>query len=171
MLNLAVEGQPIFRVSELEGDLSGPSFTVNTLKAVSGLMDVGAELFFLVGFDSFRSVGHWHGYADLFRLASFAVFRRPGLGSELSSVCDILTDILGPDPEIIIDAGGCSGQFVFPGAKPIYYYADCLLEISSTDLRNRLDLGTSVRYLVPESVREYIINNSLYHSQPRVNEV
>jgi nicotinate-nucleotide adenylyltransferase len=163
MLNLAVEGQPIFAVSDLERDLPGPSYTANTLKAVNERLDPGAELFFMVGFDSFRTVGHWHGRDQLLRLASFSVFRRPGLGSELSSVGEVLRAFLGPPTEIRPDPSGRGGTLIFPNAKPIHYFADCLLEISSTDLRNRLDQGTSVRYLVPEKVRLYIAENALYH--------
>ncbi|MDR2301422.1 MAG: nicotinate (nicotinamide) nucleotide adenylyltransferase [Deltaproteobacteria bacterium] len=163
MLKLAVEGQPIFAVSELESALPGPSYTVNTLKAVSEKLDPGGELFFMVGFDSFQTLSKWYLHDRLLGLASFSVFRRPGLGSELASVGEILTKLLGPPLEVKVDSAGRSGSFVFPNAKPIHYFADCLLEISSTDLRKRLDLGTSVRYLVPEKVREYIAVNALYH--------
>jgi nicotinate-nucleotide adenylyltransferase len=164
MLNLAVEGQPIFRVSDLEGTLPGPSYTRNTLLEVAARMDPGGELFFMVGFDSFRTVPHWHRGRELMALASFSVFRRPGLGSELSSVQDVLSGFLGPPEEIRVDPAGRGGTLIFPNARPVHYFAECLLEISSTDLRHRLDQGSSVRYLVPEEVRRYIAENALYHN-------
>ncbi|MDR1677908.1 MAG: nicotinate-nucleotide adenylyltransferase [Deltaproteobacteria bacterium] len=163
MLNLAVEGQPLFCVSDLESSLSGPSYTVNTLRVVADKLDEGTTLFFLVGFDSFQSVGKWHENLELFKLASFVVFRRPGLGSELASVRDLLVQVLSREAETATEADGQNGLLTFPGFKPVYYYSDCTLEISSTDLRKRLDVGTSVRYLVPASVREYIEKNALYH--------
>ncbi|MDR2302170.1 MAG: nicotinate (nicotinamide) nucleotide adenylyltransferase [Deltaproteobacteria bacterium] len=163
MLKLAVAGQPLFMVSDLESALPGPSYTVNTLRAVSEKLDANGELFFMVGFDSFQTLSKWYRHEELLKLASFSVFRRPGLGSELSSVGELLTKLLGPPLETQVDPTGRSGAFLFPNVKPIHYFADCLLEISSTDLRKRLDLGTSVRYLVPEKVREYIAVNALYH--------
>jgi nicotinate-nucleotide adenylyltransferase len=163
MLNLAVEGQPIFRVSDLESRLSWPSYTVNTLKAVTERLDPGGELFFMVGFDSFRTVGKWHGHEELLGLATFSVFRRPGLGSELASVSEVLAKFLGPPSETLVDADGRGGTLIFPKVKPVRYFADCLLEISSTDLRHRLDMGASVRYLAPDQVREYIALHALYH--------
>ncbi|MDR1111630.1 MAG: nicotinate-nucleotide adenylyltransferase [Deltaproteobacteria bacterium] len=164
MLNFAVRGQDRFRVSDLEDGLPGPSYTANTLEEVAARLDEGCRLFFLVGFDSFRTVGQWHRCLDLFRLASFVVFRRPGLGSGLSSVGEVLARILGPFPDMEADGSGQGGTLSWAGFQPVHYYPGCRLEISSTDLRNRLVLGDSVRYLVPDSVREYIEANSLYHS-------
>jgi nicotinate-nucleotide adenylyltransferase len=163
MLNLAVEGQTHFVVSDLESHLPGPSYTFRTLRDVAGRLDKGCDLFFMVGFDSFRTVGKWHESRELFNMASFAVFRRPGLGSDLSSIGDVLSGILGQPMETNPDIGGAGGVLKFPNSRPVYYFSDCLLEISSTDLRNRLDTGTSVRYLVPDKVREYIVTNALYH--------
>jgi nicotinate-nucleotide adenylyltransferase len=161
---LAVEGQPAFRVSDLEASLSKPSYTVNTLREVAGRLDEGCELFFLVGFDSFRSVADWRGGLELFGLASFAVFRRPGLGSELASIARIMTDLLGSAPEILAGPGVGNGRLALPGLRSVHYYAECVLEISSTDLRNRLDIGASVRYLLPDKVGEHIAKHALYHS-------
>jgi nicotinate-nucleotide adenylyltransferase len=162
MLNLAVSGQPAFAVSDLEGRLTRPSYNSNTLREVLKRIDDQASLFFLVGFDSFRTVSHWHEHQELFKLASFVVFRRPGLGSGLNSVRAVLR-FLGSDPDVSRIPGGLGGTLNWPGYRPIHYYFGCRLEISSTDLRHRLTEGQSVRYLVPDSVREHIAEKSLYH--------
>jgi nicotinate-nucleotide adenylyltransferase len=162
MLRLAVQGQDKFVVSDLENSLTKPSYTANTLRVVSGMTDPGCRLFFLVGFDSFRTVAQWRDCSDLFRLASFAVFRRPGLGSGLDSVKEVLTPFLGAEPDVELDPDGWGGSLVWPGFQSVLYYSGCTLEISSTDLRQRLEEGHSVRYLVPDLVREHIVGHRFY---------
>ncbi|MDR1297512.1 MAG: nicotinate-nucleotide adenylyltransferase [Deltaproteobacteria bacterium] len=161
MLRLATRGRDLFAVSDLELGLPPPSYTSNTLREVGRLTDPGCELFFLVGFDSFRTVGRWRGGPELFGLASFVVFRRPGRSSGLASVAGVLKKFLPGPGETRPGPDGC-GTLAWPGLLPVRYYGGCRLEISSTDLRDRLAGDKSVRYLVPDSVRDYLDEKSLY---------
>jgi nicotinate-nucleotide adenylyltransferase len=158
MLRLAVGDRPLFTVSDVESRLPGPSYTVNTLKAASAELGSDGELFFLVGYDSFRTVAQWRDHLELFRLASFMVFRRPGLRGGRAAMGRLLEDALARPSRWASE----SESFFVDGFKPIHYYQGCRLEISSTDLRRRLTEGLSVRYLVPDLVVDFIAGRGLY---------
>jgi nicotinate-nucleotide adenylyltransferase len=161
MLKLAARGRPGFVVSDLEGRLAGPSYTVNTLRALREELGEGTLLRFLVGYDSFKHVGLWMGREELFRLASFVVFLRPGASSGRENIGRILSGATG---------GGwvwdqAASSFNREGYLPVRYFRqESMLRISSTVLRKRLEEGRSVRYLVPEAVRAYIERRGLYRA-------
>jgi nicotinate-nucleotide adenylyltransferase len=165
MVRLAVASRPGFAVSDLESRLPpGPSYTVNTLEAFMKERPPFGELYFLVGYDSFRSIALWQRYRELFALASFAVFRRPGSGGTRQETAEVLRAALGLEP----DWDSRLGAFVLGrSAKPVYYHGGTSLAISSTSLRRRLSSGSSVRFLLPEAVWDYIRRHGLY-SDPAV---
>ena len=78
MLELATQGNPRFRLSDLESRLPGKSYSVNSLKKLSEEYGGKAELFFLVGLDAFVEVDTWWRFRELFELARMVVLRRPG---------------------------------------------------------------------------------------------
>ncbi len=159
MVRLAVAGHPQFRVSDLEIKRGGRSYTVDTLEALLPLHP-GAELFFITGLDSFLEVRTWKAWERLLTLCSFVVISREGcrfrdlerLGFPASA---------GPELEAL--DGRTKEQATLPLAEGkvvlirIPYY-----EISSTDIRERLRRGRSVKYHLPEQVEHYIIENKLY---------
>jgi nicotinate-nucleotide adenylyltransferase len=158
MIKLAIKDRIGFLASDLEIHLKSPSYSVNTIKSISADLDKDVSLFFLVGYDSFKSIHKWHSYQELLALSSFIVFQRPGVRGSCSDMVRTLSKVA---PEWEWD-GGQEVFFLPQPYKPVYYYQGCRLIISSTDLRDRLSCGTSVRYLIPESVREYIHQHALY---------
>ena len=158
MLKLAVSDRPGFWVSDLENHLPVPSYTVNTLKAFKKIWKASTRLFFLVGLDSFMSLPAWHQSRELLSLASFVVFGRAGIEHNFESMAKMLTGKIDPG----MKWSRKNERFTCPGLKPVYYLPGGRLEISSTDLRQRLETGRSVRYLVPEPVRIYIEQHGLY---------
>jgi nicotinate-nucleotide adenylyltransferase len=163
MLTLAVADQSAFAVSDLEGRLPSPSYTVNSLKAAAAELDPETRLFFLVGYDSFRTVAHWRDHLELFKTASFMVFRRPGVRGSRAALGQLLEEALGRPVRWSEE----SESYAAEGFEPIHYYRGGRLEISSTDLRKRLTAGLSVRYLVPNPVVEYIAEHGLYARQKK----
>jgi nicotinate-nucleotide adenylyltransferase len=157
MVKLAIDGRPGFEALDIEKDLPLPSYTVNTLKAILKL-EKKAQVFFLVGYDSFRLIQKWTGYRELLSLAPFGVFRRPGGAGGFNRLKSLLTEIYGSEPAW--DPEG--SVFVCPFGAMVHYYEGCRLRISSTDLRARLFVGDSVRYLLPEKVRAYLTSRDLY---------
>jgi nicotinate-nucleotide adenylyltransferase len=166
MVELAIRGRSGFCASDLELRLPGPSYTVNTLKAIRESLPVGARLFFMVGFDSFQKVRLWKSARELFTLASFAVNIRPGArrsspGSR-PRLAGILKSLFRAEP--VWEPEG--EAFLVEGFLPVHFFEGSRLAISSTDLRGRIASGESVRYLVPDAVLGYLARKGLYADQP-----
>jgi nicotinate-nucleotide adenylyltransferase len=144
MLGLAIAGNPAFAVDEIELQREGVSYTVATLEVLHERL-AGDELFLLIGSDSLQQFSRWKNPARICQLATLLVGARHG-----SPV-----DLEGLRP--FADAGqmkaiGESG-FEFPR-----------IEISSTELRQRVAAGKSIRYRTPRSVEAYIEHARLYQS-------
>lgn len=146
MLQLAVGGTPWLRVSTLELDRGGVSYTVDTLETLSA-EHPGAELFFLMGGDSLRDLLTWKNPARICELAIPVVFRR--LGSPEPDV-GVLADYVSPQRLAQIRGS----QIETP-----------VIELSSTDLRQRAAAGRSLRFRTPRAVEQYIIASGLYRPE------
>lgn len=133
MVTAAIDGDPDFEVSRLELDRPEPSWTVDTLRALR-LEHPEARFTLMMGVDQWRSFSDWKDPLEIAAMARIAVFARDG-----------------EQP----------GEF--PGAKVVPDVVGVRrLDLSSTELRERLRAGDSIRYLVPESVRACIRANRLY---------
>ncbi|HEY6866578.1 MAG TPA: nicotinate-nucleotide adenylyltransferase [Candidatus Eisenbacteria bacterium] len=133
MTRLAVRGNAAFRLSTLEVRRRGPSFTVDTLRALRARAP-GARLYLLMGEDSLVEFSGWREPAAIAALASLAVARRPGRGRRGSA---------GRPPRVTwLDNPG--------------------LELSSSAIRARVRRGRSIRYLVPDAVAAYVRRHGLY---------
>ncbi len=140
MLALALAGHPAWEISFEELDRKPPSYTVDTLRALSA-RDLRNELWLLMGTDTLAGLTGWREPEEIVRLARLAVFHRePFVGKGLRI------------PEI---AGLASRLEVFDAGS---------FKISSTDLRNDLSRGESISGKVPEAVAEYITKQKLYAS-------
>jgi uncharacterized protein len=78
MLELAIAGDPRMSVSGIEIDRDGPSFTVDTVRALRSALPVGAELFFLLGDDCIGRLPQWKGIDELHAMLRFAILPRQG---------------------------------------------------------------------------------------------
>jgi nicotinate-nucleotide adenylyltransferase len=143
MLELAIAGHPQFRVSTIEIDRGGVSYTVSTLAAI-GRQRPEAELFLLLGGDSLRDLGTWRQPEQVCELATpVAVGRVGSPPSDYSSL------------EQIVSAERLEHIRRHAVEMP-------LLELSSTDIRRRVAAGRSIRYMTPRAVETYIAQHSLY---------
>lgn len=133
MLHLAIDSNPGFYVTNLELDRTGISFTVDSLRELKALLP-GTLLTLLIGSDNSRDFTSWRQPEEIVSLAQVGVWERPG-----SEFC----------PEIL-------PSYV---AQKI---SSPLIEISSTDIRNRVAAGQSVRYLTPDPVIDYIMQHGIY---------
>ncbi len=130
MIALAIKDNPCFKVSSIELERQGHSYSIDTLRRL-GEERPGDSFIFIIGADSLSELSKWKDIKAIFRLAQFVVVPRPGY--EIKAV---------PEGVKIVDI-------------PV-------LGISSTEIRRGLKEGESVRYLVPDVVREYISKHSLY---------
>lgn len=138
MTRLATRGHPGFGVSTLELEADGPSFTVDTLRAI-GARHPRARLFLLVGADSLDEFRTWRSPEEILALATLAVAARPGSGRAATRA--------------------------WARRRGVVWLGNPGLEVSSSLVRERARAGRSVRYLVPDAVARYIARHRLYRGR------
>lgn len=151
---------PDFTPSAVEVNRPGKSYSVETVKVLRQELDDDAELFFVAGLDSFLEIETWREWEDLLEEVSFIVVSRPP---------DDLDDARERLPEayrerIVIACGDDPAQAVRsagPGLR-IFLSDAVRWEISSTEIRERVRQGRSIRYRVPAEVQRYIETHGLY---------
>jgi nicotinate-nucleotide adenylyltransferase len=143
MLELALAGHEQIKVSRLELDRGGVSYTVETLSSVKELLPE-ATVLLLMGADSLHDLPTWREPGRICELAIPAVVRRGGSPEPDFSV---LAPLVSPERLVEIR----SAQVEMP-----------LVELSSTDLRQRAASGQSLRYRTPRAVEKYIETQGLY---------
>jgi nicotinate-nucleotide adenylyltransferase len=141
MVQAAIAGNPAFALSRVDVDRPGPSYTARTVEILRHEWgNEGASLWFIIGADSLSTFPRWRDPARILSVARLAVVRRPGVSVDLPAIRAVL-----PEIDRVID------------------WVDApLIDISATDLRRRVASGLSIRYRVPEAVREYIEQHGLY---------
>ena len=163
MANLATLSNPCFQVSSLEIDREGPSYTIDTLRALRSSFKPETKFFFLIGSDAFLEIETWQEARELFQLCQFIVICRPGVGREETLKYlqrDFFQRAGAIQPQII--------NFPFPEPECIDYTARLflveaiLVNISSSSVRQLCSQGRTIRYLVPRPVEEYIYKHNLY---------
>ncbi len=145
MCRLAIEGIAGLSVSTLESEREGPSYTVDTLRSMKAATP-DAELTFIVGADTARTLPSWHEPRQLLGLAGLAVAARRGTARE--EVLEALDSLDG------------RSSFVFLEMRDV--------DISSSMVRGRVARGEPVEELVGAAVASYIDAHGLYRETSRV---
>lgn len=134
MVELAVQGNEKFAVSSIELQREGPSYTIDTLLKLQEEMQP-ASMHLLIGADNLLIFSSWYRVEEIKKIAKIAVMARPTF--------DLAT---APTEHL----------------QNIEIVHIPLLEISSTAIRERVAQGKSIRYLVPDTVHQYIEEQHLY---------
>lgn len=161
MVARAIAGNPVFRVSDLEGTRPGKNFSVDILACLHSLYPL-CDFFFIVGMDSFRDLATWHDYRRLFELTNLVVSRRPGV--DHYDLLDLLP--VAVRPEFCYDPTG--KMLTHASGTQVIFLEETYLDISSTYIRQLLLGGRSVRYLLPTPVADYIEQHALYQGRERL---
>lgn len=141
LCDMAVAGDDRLAVSRIELERGGRSYTVDTLRAL-GEAHPGAEVWFIVGGDMAMSLPTWREPGEILRLARLAVAERSG------AVRRDIADRLRAE---------------LPGAgERLDFFAMPRVDVSSSEIRRRAGEGRSIRYLVPDAVRERVGALGLY---------
>lgn len=152
MVRAAVIGQPSFTVDDREMRRGGVSYSVDTLAELRAEYP-DRSLCLLLGMDAFLGLPHWHRWRELLALAHIVVAHRPGWKAPTQ----------GPLGEIMVDCGtGAIRELHESTAGRIYVHAVTQLEISSTELRQLVVSGRDPRYLVPDEVRQILLQTQCY---------
>lgn len=157
MVRLALGDSPLLEVLDLEGKRPGLSYSIETLKEMHKSFGPEAELYFILGADAFQEIRTWKEYKHLFDYSHFVIIRRPG--SQLDKI-DLLLTNTGLD----IKKTGRPDVFAAPSGKTLIFMAPTRMDISSTGIRESIKNGKSIRFLVPDQVRNYIIKKGLYRN-------
>ncbi|MDD5724273.1 MAG: nicotinate-nucleotide adenylyltransferase [Syntrophales bacterium] len=154
MIRLAIEGNPSFSTSGIEDRRGGRSYSIETVRHFLNTAPAGTELYFILGQDAFHEMPMWKEWRELLQLCNFVVMTRPGYETKN------LTGIFPSDVVALFHYDGASDGFTGPAGHSIFFRGLTLLDISSTDIRNRVKTHRSIRHLVPDPVRDYILKNS-----------
>lgn len=141
MTKLAIEMNQFFSVSDIETYREGISYTIDTITELKNLYPTD-QLYFLIGADSLFELPTWKYYEQLISKTNIIVVNRPGGANNL----------IGAKIKEYEDQFGGS----------IIEVKSPLIDISSSDIRNRVKDGKSIKYLVPNNVEEFILQNNLY---------
>jgi nicotinate-nucleotide adenylyltransferase len=151
----AIAGNKRFEVDALELQRRGPSFSVDTLREI-GARVAPARPVFVVGADALAELGSWREPDTLLRLAHLAVMARPGAPGPLEA---IFPPALAA--ELSFEPGGRAARHR-RGDTWVRWVPIAPLDVSATDVRARLRAGRSVRYLVPDSIHEALVESRVY---------
>jgi len=151
MLRLATEDNPSFSISDIENRREGKSYSIETIRHFLDTSPDDTELYFMLGQDAFQEIHMWKEWKDLVQLCNIIVMTRPGY--KVKS----LDGVFPPDFAPLFPYNRATDSFSGPTGNSIFFRRTTLLDISSTDIRNRIKAGKSIRYLVPEPVRNYLL--------------
>lgn len=141
MTVLATSDNPKFTVSDIEVRNKDVSYTIDTLQKLHDIHGENVEFYFIVGTDAVADIPTWEKAGGLLRYCHFVAATRPGFDSAVEKVIEF---------------------FGSEGKERIHQLDTPELEISSTDIRQRVYCGRSFKYIVPASVELYINKEGLY---------
>ena len=136
MVALAIAGIPRFALERCELERSGPSYTLDTVRTLQAA-EPDAAWFLVIGQDQYAGFHSWQGWQELLTRVTLAIANRPDASP-------------AADPQVL--------------QVPHAAVSLPMMEVSSTDIRERLAAGEPIDDLVPPAVARYI---DLYHLYPR----
>jgi len=141
MVRLAIAGKPYFKLSTVEIDRAGPTYTVDTMAELRRQLGSGHELFFILGWDNLIQLPEWQEPSRLIKLCRLVAVPRVGY----------------PDIDL------SSLDAAIPGLSQRVILLDSpRIDINASEIRQRVKDGLSIHNLVPEPVERYIKQHRLY---------
>ena len=160
MLQAAVAGEPVFVVDDREIKRGGPSYSLDTVKSVReeyAANDPRQAIVLIIGADAFRGFDTWHEWRSIMDYVHIVVMQRPDLANKSGAH-------LSPQLQSFAD------ERQVESVKPLwetshgklYFHTVTQLDISSSQIRERIAEGKSARYLMPDAVWRMIRENQYY---------
>ena len=160
MLALATNREPRLSISTFELDGPGRQYTVDTLFHFRSQFAESADLFFVMGADSWAEITSWREWRRLLTLANLIVVTRPGY--------DVSVEQVGADVAAsVVDLRGATESTMQAGAQKLFVTDVVMLDVSATEVRRAAaaDDSEKLNKLVPPEVAEYIRKYRLYRDQ------
>ncbi|MFB3887360.1 MAG: nicotinate-nucleotide adenylyltransferase [Thermodesulfobacteriota bacterium] len=173
MVRLATTTNPFFSTTDIELSRPDKSYSIDTIRYFRERSQ--NDLFFILGRDAFMEIGTWKEFQELFSLCNFIVMTRPGFEKTLSGpvqvpglgrdpgrsgrdAASLFPEVLSPvfryDPDI--------KGWIHPSGHTLHFQEITMLDISSTKIRELIERGESVKYLISGEVEAYIQEHGLY---------
>ena len=143
MTLLATETNPRFFSSRIEIDRKGYTYTIDTIRELKEMYP-GSEIYFITGADAFSNILSWKNPELLLSSCHFVAATRPGYSRAKAA----------PQIEALMDRH----------ADTLHYLEVPALSISSSEIRARVKEGRPIKYLLPETVENYIYKHGLYQA-------
>ena len=141
MVRLAIADRPYFKLSTMEIERAGPTYTVDTIAELQSQIGAGDELFFILGWDNLNQLPKWHEPSRLVKMCRLVAVPR------VDSPTPDLDSLEAAIPEL-------SQRVILLDAPHI--------DINASEIRRRVAEGLSISQLVPEPVERYIQEHGLY---------
>ena len=152
LVELAIDGQPGFIADDRELQRDGLSYTVDTLESLREEFP-GRSLGLIVGMDAFLGLPGWHRWNEILDIAHIVVAHRPGWKAP----------DMGALGEMISEHGTHRVEDLHTAlAGRVHIHAVTQLEISSTEIRDLVAAGRDPRFLMPDPVRDEILDSGIY---------
>lgn len=152
LVELAIHGQDGFIADDRELKRGGPSYTVDTLESLRNEFP-GRSLGLIVGMDAFLGLPGWHRWDEILDIAHIVVAHRPGWKApDIGALGKLISDYGTHRVEDLHTAT----------AGRVHIHAVTQLEISSTEIRDLVAAGRDPRFLMPDAVRDDILDFEIY---------
>ncbi|MFO0972605.1 MAG: nicotinate-nucleotide adenylyltransferase [Phycisphaerae bacterium] len=146
MTRLAVAGDPLFAVSDVELRRDGPSYTLDTVVQLQAELGPSARFCWIIGADSLPELASWSRIERLVEAVEIVTAARPGFRPETLDLSALRSKIGAASTDRLVQACRETPE----------------IGISASDIRRRVRAGTSIRYLVPEAVERFVRERGLY---------
>jgi nicotinate-nucleotide adenylyltransferase len=141
MVRLALAGKPYFKLSTMEIERAGPTYTIDTIAELSRQLGSGHGLFFILGWDNLTQLPAWREPSRLVKMCHMVAVPRVDY----------------PPPDL------ASLEAVLPGlSQSVILLDEPLVDINASEIRRMVARGLSIHHLVPEPVERYIKQHRLY---------
>jgi nicotinate-nucleotide adenylyltransferase len=156
MVRLAIASNPRFCASDIEFSGEGKSYTVFTISDLKRKYP-SDELFYILGSDAFIDMPNWKEPGSIINSVNLVVVMRPGISDDAVKSSPFAENLVydADDPEMAL--------LQLKGGRQAVVIAGTSLDISSSQIRERIKKRLSVKYLLPPDVEEYILANNIYN--------
>lgn len=158
MVQKSIQGFKGFKISDIELNRKGPSFTIDTIDAFLQTSVPQTSHYFIIGSDAFLEIGTWKQYLRILEKIPVIIMLRAGQEKSLKKIAAYIDNTLSAGYQLSEDRN----FFYHDQKKPIYICNTPEIAISSTDVRERIQKKLSIHHLVPEDVENMIIEKGLY---------
>ena len=163
MLALATQADPRLLISTVEMEEPARQYTVDTLTHFRSQSEASADLFFVMGSDSWAEITTWREWERLMSLANLIVVTRPGVefsAANVGAVAERVVDLRG-------QTSGSAPLTVEPGGQKVFVTDVVAMDVSATRIRQaaRENRGEELDRLVPLEVAHYIRKYRLYRNK------